>query len=491
MKIIADLHLHSKYSRAVSPEMVLDKIAQWAVKKGIGLMGTGDWTHPLWLREIKANLEEVAPGLYGLKSEDAAGYEFSHPEERAEVAPLSGVPRAPLFILSTEISSIYSQGGKLHRIHNLILAPSIEVVEKINQALVNRGANLMSDGRPITGIPAPELVKIILDIDERSLIIPAHAWTPWFSLYGSQSGFDSIDECFGEMAKYIYAVETGLSSDPAMNWRIGELDKRAIVSFSDAHSGPKLGREATVFEMGDISYDEIRKALLSGGQRNQRIRTSDLSDISDSSGPPSLPTVRSSEPQIAYTLEFYPEEGKYHYTGHRDCGIKQSPEETKKLGEICPVCGKHLTIGVMHRVQQLATRETEHITLNTKNDEFGVKWIRHEDRPPYAMLVPLQEILAESLGGLPASKNVQNEYEKLVNAIRDFGGFGEFEILLKTPIEQIAKVSGEKVAEGIKKVREGSIVVEPGYDGVFGIVKIWSFDSAQDKAEDKEQMSLF
>ncbi|TSC53856.1 MAG: UvrD/REP helicase, partial [Microgenomates group bacterium LiPW_16] len=321
MRIIADLHLHSKYSRAVSQEMVLPQIATWAQKKGIGLVGTGDWTHPLWLREIKANLEEVAPGLYALKGESLRSgiKNFTPPRDSRGISPL--------FILATEISSIYSQGGRLRRIHSLILAPSIEIVEKINKALVGRGANLMSDGRPVTGIPAQELVKLILSVDENSLIIPAHIWTPWFSLYGSESGFDSIDECFGEQAKFIYAIETGLSSDPAMNWRIAELDKRNIVSFSDAHSGPKLGREATVFEISDelgvMSYETIRKALT-----------------------PNPKPITHNQARIAFTIEFHPEEGKYHYTGHRDCGVRQSPEETKRLGEICPVCGKHLTIGV-------------------------------------------------------------------------------------------------------------------------------------------------
>lgn len=431
MQLVADLHLHSKYSRAVSPEMMLPQIGAWAKKKGIGLVGTSDWTHPLWLREIKANLKEETAGLYRLREDETS----------------------PLFILSTEIASIYSQGGKLRRIHNVILAPSIETVEKINRTLSDRGANLISDGRPITGIPAPELVKIILSVDENCLIIPAHAWTPWFSLYGSESGFDSIGECFGEEEKYIYAIETGLSSDPGMNWRIEELDNRSIISCSDAHSGPKLGREATVFEIEDlkkISYEEIIKAI--------------------------------KLPKIAYTLEFYPEEGKYHYTGHRSCGVKQSPGETKKMGETCPVCGKHLTIGVMHRVEKLASRE---LKPQTKVDKFGVKWMNDGQRPPYAMIVPLQEILAESLGSLPASQNVQNEYEKLT---REFGG--EFKVLLETELSQITRISGPKVAEGIKKVRSGEIVVDPGYDGVFGVVKIWGGNKIA-KEEPNNQMSLF
>ncbi len=439
--------------------MVLPQISRWAWQKGIGLVATGDWTHPLWLREIKANLEEVAEGLYGLKAGDAAGNEFSQI-----------VTRRPLFVLSTEISSIYSQNGKGHRIHNVVLSPSIETAEKINQELTKRGVNLISDGRPITGIPASDLVKIILSVDEKALIIPAHIWTPWFSLYGSESGFDSLNECFGEQAKDIYAVETGLSSDPAMNWRIKELDTRSIISCSDAHSGPKLGREATVFELDDkkaLSYEEIRRAIM--------------------------------EEKIAYTLEFYPEEGKYHYTGHRTCGIKQSPLETKKLGETCPVCGRHLTIGVMHRVEQLATRDISNQELVISNDKSGVKWISYDKRPPYAMLVPLQEILAEAMGGLPASQKIQNEYQKLTNLRQNLslpGLTGEFGVLLEMPLEEIARVSGEKIAEGIKRVRSGEIVVDPGYDGVFGVVKIWGNEksssvSSDGISKDKEQMRLF
>lgn len=502
MQIIADLHLHSKYSRAVSPEMVLPKMAWWAKRKGINLLGTGDFTHPLWLREIKANLEEAGEGIYGLKDSvnGASPTNFSIASSQND-SSISGhsttanidqdiavrrhskivgsrpLKSGPFFLLSTEISSIYSQGGKVRRIHNVVLAPSIETVEKINNELIKRGCNLHSDGRPIIGIPAYDLVKIILSIDERALIIPAHAWTPWFSLYGSQSGFDSIDECFGEMDKYIYGVETGLSSDPAMNWRIADLDHRSIISSSDAHSGPKLGREATVFETKEVSYGAVREAI-------SQIR----------------PTGQIGKNRIAHTLEFYPEEGKYHYTGHRACSIKQTPEETKRLGETCSVCGKHLTVGVMHRVEQLAQHNTKHLTLNTKIDEFGVKWIGYEDRPPYTMLVPLQEIIAESMRTVPASIKVQNEYEKLTaESARLRQGFGEvkgeFGILLNTPIEEIAKISGEKIAEGIRKVRGGEISVDPGYDGVFGVVKIWSFDSAQDKGdkenEKKEQMSLF
>lgn len=424
MEIIADLHLHSKYSRAVSQKMVVPQIARWAKRKGINLVATADWTHPLWLRELKENLEEVGEGVFRYKDE----------------------PKDVFFLLSTEISSIYTQKGQPHRIHNLVFAPSFSVVEEINNKLRSRGVNLLSDGRPITGISSRDLTELVMEADKNCLVISAHAWTPWYSLYGSRSGFDSIDECYQDMAKYIYAIETGLSSAPPMNWRISELDSRSIVSFSDAHSPAKLGREATVFEIKEreskrtgeqerFDYEDIKKAI--------------------------------QKQKIAYTIEFYPEEGKYHYTGHRNCGVKQSPEETKKLGTICPVCGKKLTVGVMHRVEKLADRP---------------EGFKPENRPPYKMLVPLMEILAEALGVGVGSQIVETEYNRLT------GYFGsEFKVLLDAKIPKITEISGEKVAEGIRRVRAGEIVVDPGYDGVFGTVKIWG----EKEKEEQRQMSLF
>ncbi len=436
MELIADLHLHSKYSRAVSQQMVIPEIAKWAKKKGIELVGTGDWTHPLWLRELKENLIEDSEGVYRLR---VAGY---------------GLEKVK-FLLCTEISSIYSQEGKVHRIHNLVLAPNFAAVEKINEGLRRAGVNLFADGRPTTGLTCPQLCELVFSASKDCLVVPAHAWTPWFSLYGSRSGFDSINECFGKYTSQIYAVETGLSSDPAMNWRIGELEKRAIVSFSDAHSPSRLGREATVFvfEKTVFSFKDIVKAI--------------------------------KEQKIAYTIEFYPEEGKYHYTGHRNCGIRQAPQQTKKLGTTCPVCGKPLTIGVMHRVEQLATVKSKPQMIKLKT---GVKLISNEgkNRPPYVMLVPLLEILAEALNAGFSSQSVLNEYNKLIDS---FGS--EFAVLLEASIEKIGKVSGEKVAEGIKKVRGGEIVVEPGYDGVFGTVKIWPEGKDVVRVEDQGQMSLF
>ncbi len=322
MSIIADLHIHSKYSRAVSQRMDLFEIGNWADKKGIGLVTTGDWTHPLWLREIKQNLKEVSPGIYQLAKQKTK------------------------FILTTELSSIYTQGDKVRRIHNLIFSPSIEVVEKINKELQRRGANLLSDGRPILGISSKDLLALLLEIDENILFIPCHIWTPWFSLFGSKSGFNSIEESFGELSQHIYAIETGLSSDPIMNWQIKDLEGRSIVSFSDAHSGPKLGREATVFvstdtnPVTDFSYNDIVGAI------RQRV---------------------GSKLKIGYTIEFFPEEGKYHWSGHRTCGIRYNPQEVKEKGVVCPVCKRPLTIGVENRVVDLSEK------IFSKNDLLQIK----------------------------------------------------------------------------------------------------------------------
>lgn len=451
MQIIADLQLHSKYSRAVSQKMDILGIAKWAGRKGINLVATGDWTHPLWEREIKANLEEDGSGLLKLRTENLG---------------------SPLFLLATEVSSIYSQGGRLRRIHNLIWAPSLATVDKINKQLLKRGAKLISDGRPILGLSSIEVADLVFSVDPDCLIIPAHVWTPWYSLYGSQSGFDSIKECFGKFSKYIYGVETGLSSDPEMNWRIGELDGRAILSFSDAHSGPKLGREATVFDIpeGKLSFKAIRKAIV-----NRRITDKNLQ-----------PKPNNLQPKIAYTIEFYPEEGKYHFTGHRKCQVKHSPDDSKKKGTVCSVCGRKLTIGVMHRVEELATRE---VKIKKEKDKNGLLWIKDDEglnRPSYIMLVPLSEILAEVLDVSPTTKTVDIEYKKLTSNLA-----GEFNILLKASLSDIAKISGERVAKAIKGVRSGQISVEPGYDGVFGKVKIWDEGEEKDETKEKEQLSLF
>ncbi len=438
MKIIADLHLHSKYSRAVSKQMELPIMAEWAQKKGINLLATADWTHPLWLKEIESQLEEVEEGIFQLK-------------DNKEVK----------FILSTEISSIYSQGGQVRRIHNLVLAPSFDTVRKINSELIKRGCNLMSDGRPIIGLSSMALAELVWSIDKKALIIPAHVWTPWFSLYGSKSGFDSIEECFGNFTGQILAIETGLSSDPAMNWRIKDLEDRSIVSFSDAHSPAKMGRELTIFDLEKLSFSSLSKAL-------------DLKEKSNN--------------RILYTIEFYPEEGKYHYSGHRNCGVTYGSEDVEKKGMSCPVCGRPLTLGVMYRVDQLA--EDNKVELAKQSNNSGLLGIYNKNdksRPPYVMLVPLLEIIAEALSSTVSSQRVKNEYEKLIKSFKS-----EFEILTQINTEEIILVSNPKIAEGIDKVRQGNIVIKPGFDGVFGIVKIWQTESEnQDLNEQKEQMALF
>lgn len=426
MEYVADLHLHSKYSRAVSKDMNLPTMAFWALKKGLNLLSTGDWTHPMWIREIKQNLEESEQGLFRLKED--------------KTSPMR-------FLLSVEVSSIYSQGGKVRRIHNLIFSPSIETSEKINAELVKRGCNLASDGRPIIGLTSINLFELVFSIDEKAMIIPCHIWTPWFSMYGSNSGFDLVSECFGEFAREIYGVETGLSSDPYMNWQIKDLEKRSILSFSDAHSPAKMGREATVF----MTKDDTKKEIT-------------FKDITDA-----IKKDPKANFKIGYTIEFYPEEGKYHYTGHRNCNYVQLPEVTRKEGKICPVCKKPLTVGVMHRVEDLAkdgfSKEI------SKLSPSGVKWIidPNKKHPPFVKLVPLNEIIAESLHSTVASQKVKDLFDKLCLT---FGS--EINVLLKVPLSDIEKEAGERVAEGVGKVRKGDIIIQPGYDGLYGVVKIWN-----------------
>ena len=464
MKFVADLHLHSKYSRAVSEQMNLSNMSVWGKMKGINVLATSDFTHPFWFEQLKNELEDTGKGLYQLKTINS--------KQETEV----------YFLLSCEISSIYSQDGKSHRIHNLVLFPSLKSVEKFNGELRNRKVNVRSDGRPIVGISSRDLLEIALSADEKVLFIPAHIWTPWFSLFGSMSGFDSLEECFGDLADKIYAVETGLSSDPAMNWRVGNLDSRAIVSSSDAHSLEKIGREATVFEAEEVSYDSIYHAIV-GISGRQVVRSS-------GNKKPDSPNTRIPDnpgSKIAFTIEFYPEEGKYHYTGHRDCDFSQSPEETKKNGDRCPVCSRPLTVGVMHRVEDLATREEDVERI----DKNGVRWVKSKaDRPPYVSLVPLAEIIAEVENSAIKTKKVFDQYQTLVNNLGS-----EFNVLLKADISEISKYAYPKVAEGIDKVRRGDIKIDPGYDGKFGEVKIWSTDSKtqakESEVSDESQLNLF
>ncbi len=450
MQIIADIQLHSRYSRAVSQKMDLFEIGRWASKKGIQLVATGDWTHPLWFRHITENLKEVNPGIFELKKK---------PEE---------MKNEVYFFLSTEISSIYSQGNEVRRVHNLIFSPSIETCQRIIKKLQSEGANLMADGRPIVGISSKDLLEMVLEIDENILFVPAHVWTPWFSLYGSKSGFDSIEECFGsENARHIYAIETGLSSDARMNWQIKELESRSIVSFSDAHSGPKLGREATVFTCNmkhvtcNISYQDIADA----------IRQSVNSHL-----------------KIGYTIEFFPEEGKYHWSGHRVCNIRYNAQEVKEKGETCPVCHKPLTIGVENRVLDLSYKsfgKDDLLFLKNKSDLTFV-YDKEKKRKPFVSLIPLLEILTEINDG--SSTQALRAYENLTST---FGT--EFDILMKKSYEEIEARAGSKLKQAIEIVRNRKVFVDPGYDGVFGVVKIFNADekTSQQTREEEKQQTLF
>jgi uncharacterized protein (TIGR00375 family) len=403
MRYIADLHIHSKYSRACSKELEIPKINEWAKIKGIQIIGTADFTHPGWLRHLKENLTADKPGLFKVKG------------EKESVS----------FMLTSEVSCIYKQGDKVRRLHICIFAPDFKTVDEINSALEKRGVNLKSDGRPIMGLHADELSKIILDINDKCLIIPAHAWTPWFSVFGSYSGFDSLAECFGKMAPYIYSIETGLSSDPPMNWRISALDKITLISNSDAHSPANLGREANVFDIpeNELSYDEIYRIIKEKDKK-----------------------------RFLYTIEFFPQEGKYHFDGHRDCKIQFSPKQTKKNKGICPVCKKPLTIGVDNRLDQLSDRE-----VGFKFDTVG-----------YKSLVPLPEIIAEVLEVGKASKKVNKIYHELVQKAGS-----EFGILLDLSLEELGKIALPEIVLGIKNVREGNIEISAGYDGVYGTVKVF------------------
>ncbi len=410
MRVIADLHIHSPYARAVSKDMTLENLDHWAGLKGITVMGTGDFTHPKWIKEIKTKLEPAEPGLYKLKNQ----FVLKASSQKLEATPVR-------FMLAVEISSIYSKGGKVRRIHNLIFAPSIETAEKINIELSWVG-NLASDGRPILGLDSKELAKIVLNIDPRAAIVPAHAWTPWFSIFGSMSGFDSIEECFEEFTPQIFAIETGLSSDPGMNWRLSKLDHIALISNSDSHSLQRIGREANVFDT-ELSYPGIIEA------------------------------IKSRDPaKFLFTVEFFPEEGKYHYDGHRLHQVRLAPKETKKLNGLCPVCGKPVTVGVMHRVEALADRPPG-------------------GRPPavipYRNIIPLDEIIGEALGMGVAAKRVKDEYQKLVENLGS-----EFHLLLEASKSELERVTTPEVVEGILRVRDGRVKIEPGYDGEYGKIKI-------------------
>jgi len=462
MKFIADLHIHSKYSRATSKDMTLEELDRWADDKGILVMATGDFTHPEWLKEIKEKLEPAEPGLFKLK-----------PQYKKQT--IKGTSAETRFFLSTEVSSIYSRGGRVYRIHNLIFAPDIETVEKINTQLSWIG-NLKSDGRPILGLDCRELVKIVVGTNEKCAVVPSHIWTPWFSLFGSMSGFDSIEECFGEYSKYIFAGESGLSSDPGMNWRLSQLDNIAIISNSDSHSFQRIGREANIFDT-ELSYDGIIEAIKNGipATRINIDKNTDKNGLISTN-----PCSHQRKSVFLATIEFFPEEGKYHFDGHRLCGVVFSPEETKKHNGICPKCGRRLTIGVMNRVEKLADRST----IESETKGF---YQSYDNRVPFYNLIPLDEIIAEAYGLGVAAKKVKEEYE---NLIKIFGS--ELKILLEVNDEEMkgppAGGVDNKIRQGIKAVREKRLKIRPGFDGEYGKISIFS---KEEKENLETQKTLF
>ena len=408
MKMIADLHIHSRFSMATSKEGTPENLDFWARKKGISLIGTGDFTHPVWREELKERLVSEGNGLYRLRD--------AYVKEESRKFPGEGTR----FVVSGEISSIYKKNGKTRKVHNVILLPSLEAADAMAQRLEKIG-NIHSDGRPILGLDSHDLLEMMLDVCSEGILIPAHIWTPHFSVLGAKSGFDSVEECFEELAPYIHALETGLSSDPAMNWRISKLDRYQIVSNSDAHSPSKLGREANLLDI-DCSYEGLYRAIQTGEG-------------------------------LEGTVEFFPEEGKYHFDGHRKCGVSLSPVEAERLGGICPVCGKKLTMGVDHRVEQLADRA-----------EGFVK----KDGKKYESLVPLPEVISACMGYSTASKKVQGCFEQMIQTLGT-----EFDILRNVPSEDIKSCAGERIAEGIENVRTGNVKRIPGYDGEYGKIELF------------------
>lgn len=408
MKMIADLHIHSRFSMATSKEGTPENLDFWARKKGISLIGTGDFTHPVWREELKERLVSEGNGLYRLRD--------AYVKEESRKFPGEGTR----FVVSGEISSIYKKNGKTRKVHNVILLPGLEAADAMAQRLEKIG-NIHSDGRPILGLDSHDLLEMMLDVCPEGILIPAHIWTPHFSVLGAKSGFDSVEECFEELAPYIHALETGLSSDPAMNWRISKLDRYQLVSNSDAHSPSKLGREANLLDI-DCSYEGLYRAIQTGEG-------------------------------LEGTVEFFPEEGKYHFDGHRKCGVSLSPVEAERLGGICPVCGKKLTMGVDHRVEQLADRA-----------EGFVK----KDGKKYESLVPLPEVISACMGYSTASKKVQGCFEQMIQTLGT-----EFDILRNVPSEDIKSCAGERIAEGIENVRTGNVKRIPGYDGEYGKIELF------------------
>mgnify|MGYP000968235839 FL=1 len=417
MKTVLDLHIHSKYARACSPQLTLANIDKTCRDKGIGIVATGDFTYPAWFSSIEKELEEIGDsGLYRLK--------------KAEDNTVK-------FILSTELSLIYKDGGKARRVHIMVTAPNLKAARELNNFL-DKHYNIRSDGRPILGMSCPKLVELCLSIHPNFLIYPAHIWTPWFAMFGSKSGFDTVEECFHEQTEHIYAYETGLSSDPLMNWRLSQLDHLTLLSSSDAHSLPNLAREANVFDLSEEpSYLEIYEIIKTKNTK-----------------------------KILYTIEFWPEEGMYHYDGHRACNISFTPQQSKKHKNLCPSCGKPLVIGVLNRVEALADRP---------------EGFKPENTVPFRQTVELDKIIGEAFDiKNRQSAKIQLQYRAMVQSLGS-----ELDILLEMPLERIAKAAPAEIVEGIRRVREGELFVTPGFDGQYGTVRIFS---PQEKKERQQKL---
>ncbi len=408
MRFFADLHIHSRFSRATSKDVGLENLCRWAQIKGISVLGTADFTHPDWFHELEKKLNVDSTHLLKLDN-----------KYWVEPVPESCASEV-YFLLSAEISCIYSKRGRVRKVHNLILAPDFTAASQLNRALSKIGS-LSSDGRPILGLDSKTLLNMVLDVSDEMMLIPAHAWTPHFSVFGASSGFDSLEECFDELTPHIYAIETGLSSNPPMNWRLSPLDSITLVSNSDAHSLEKLGREANIFDT-EMSYEAITTAI-----RTRR--------------------------GFAGTVEFFPEEGKYHFDGHRACGVRLAPDETVKHRYRCPVCGKKVTIGVMHRVEQLADRRATVLPPNA---------------PPFYSIIPLRELISEIRGIGANSKAVGSEYFQLIEKLGS-----ELRILIDVPLEEIGKAGSPQLQEAIRRMRAGDVRVAPGFDGEYGTIRVF------------------
>ena len=424
MRVFADLHLHSRYSRGTSRNMSIENLEKYARIKGLNLLGTADFTHPLWLEELKEKLHESRDGIL----------------ETATEFP---------FILQTEVSNVFEKDGKRRAVHNIIFVPDFEIADQVNEALAKYG-DLMRDGRPTLRLSCAEMVEILKEISEDVHVVPAHAWTPWYGIFGSKSGFDSLEEAFEDQTRHIFAIETGLSSDPAMNWRIKELDEISLISNSDSHSyWPwRIGRECNVFELKKLSYKDLFRAI-------------------------------KTREGFLFTIEFYPEEGKYHWDGHRKCSVSMHPKQAMARNNLCPVCGKPLTVGVLHRVEQLSSRDENY---------------RPKNAVPFIKLVPLAELIAMVYNTSVSSRKVLATYFEMVEKLGN-----EFRILLESSREELEKVAGEKLASAIIKNREQKMRVIPGYDGVYGKVVLelnngeYEENNSQQNAQQdmKNQKSLF